>query len=292
MTRIRTTDQYRDEFRSALSGSDPAMVQDALYDLDEFLRSERAANSEDLSEQELVARAIEGFGTPEEVAASYRETEGTVTKALATPTPGLGITSGVFGVIGEPKAYGALFLMLFSLVTGILYFTWVAVGLAMSIGFSILIIGIPFLIGFAVSLRMLGLMEGRMLEALTGVRMPRRPVSLPSNVGWAQNVKYWVTDRRTWSTLLYCVLSLPLGVLGFALAVTLLSLALSLFAVPFAQLFTEWPMITIGSMRWYVQWWLFPFFWLASVFVALVLLHLARLFGGVRAGLARALLVA
>ncbi len=292
MTLIKTTDQYRNAIRFALAASDPAMVQDALYDADEFLRSERSAALGDLSEQELVDLAIEGFGSPEEVAASYRETEVTVTRALATPAPASDFLSGVFGVLLDPRAYGALFLMLFSLLTGILYFTWVVVGASMSIGFSILIIGIPFLVGFAVSLRMLGLVEGRLLEALIGVRMPRRPASLPTNAGWMAKAKYWITDPRTWSTLLYCILSLPLGVLTFAIAITLLSLALSFFASPFVQLFTDMPMITIGSFEWYVPWWVFPFFWMLSVFIGLGLLHLAKLFGKVRAGLAKALLVA
>ena len=291
MTSIKSTQQYRNAIRFALTASDPAMVQDALYDADEFLRSERSAALGNLSEQELVDRAIEGFGSPEEVAASYRETEITVTKALATPAPAFNFFSGIFGVLIDPKAYGALFLMLFGLLTGLFYFTWAVVGFSMSVGFGILIIGIPFFIGFAATLRMLGLVEGRLVEGLIGVRMPRRPVSVPANQSWTQKAKYWLTDRRTWSTLLYCLVSLPLGVLSFTIAVILLSLALSFFVVPFAQLIFDRPMVVLGSYEWYVPWWIFPFFWLVTVVIDLVLLHVAKLFGKVRAGLAKALLV-
>ncbi len=46
------------------------------------------------------------------------------------------------------------------------------------------------------------------------------------------------TDGRTWLTLLYFVLMLPLGVIYFTLAVTLLSLSLSLIWAPVAAIFS------------------------------------------------------
>jgi hypothetical protein len=294
MTTIASIEQYRNAIRFQLVGSDPALIQDALYDVDEYLRSERSSALGHITEQELVQRAVEGFGTPGEVAASYRETEIQVNKALAppsSPSPSTAFSSGFLGVLFDPRAYGALFLMLFSLLTGIFYFTWAVTGLAMSLGLSILILGVPFFIGFAGSIRILALLEGRLLEGLIGVRMPRRPVSVPAKQGWLQRAWYWVSDGRTWSTLLYFVISLPFGVFTFAIATTLLSLAVSFFALPLAQPFFDQPMITIGSFEWFVPWWTFPGFWVAAVVVHLLMLHLAKAFGAARAGLARALLV-
>ncbi len=220
----------------------------------------------------------------------YLETDRQVAKALATPALGERLGVGIFGVLVDPRAYGALFLMVISLLTGILYFTWAVTGVSMAIGFAVLIIGIPFII-LAASLRMFSLMEGRLIEGLLGVRMPRRPPTVPSQKGWLARVMYWLTDARTWSTLLYLILALPLGVLSFSIAITFLSLSLSFFAIPFAQLFLEDAVIQIGSFEWEVQWWLFPFFWLIALLFQVALLHLARGFGHLRAGLARALLV-
>lgn len=298
MTTIETEDQYRSAIRNALEGSDPALIQDALYDVDEFLRGERAAGGDGLAQKELARRALENFGAPAEVAASYRETERQVAKALATPGPipgdatvgeRLGVT--IFGVLVDPRAYGALFLMLISLVTGILYFTWAAIGVSLSLGFAILIIGIPFVILFAASLRMLGLMEGRLIEGLLGVRMPRRPPAGPSEKGWLPRVRYWLTDSRTWTTLLYLILTLPLGILSFTVATVLLSLSLGMVATPFAQVFFDQAVINIGSYEWRPPWWTFPFFWLIGFFLQVALMHVARAYGYLRAGLARALLV-
>src|SRR3546814_5342576 len=39
-----TIAEYLDQLRRALAGADPALVQDALYDAEEYLRSEMAAN--------------------------------------------------------------------------------------------------------------------------------------------------------------------------------------------------------------------------------------------------------
>lgn len=64
--------------------------------------------------------------------------------------------------------------MLLSLFTGILYFTVAVTGLTLSLGLMILIIGIPFFVGFIGLTRVLSLVEGRLVEAMTGERMPRR----------------------------------------------------------------------------------------------------------------------
>ena len=51
------------------------------------------------------------------------------------------------------------------------------VGHSMSAGFAILIIGIPIFLLFLGATRGVALAEGRLVEAMLGTRMPRRPVS-------------------------------------------------------------------------------------------------------------------
>src|SRR5690606_31464751 len=50
----RTIPEYLDHLRRALAGADPAMIQDALYDAEEYLRSELAENP-GKSEAEVIA---------------------------------------------------------------------------------------------------------------------------------------------------------------------------------------------------------------------------------------------
>ena len=149
-SRLPTTiPEYLDQLRSALTGADPAMVQDAMYDAEEYLRSELAEQA-GKSEAEVIASVASSYGAPEEVAEIYRDTEVTVNRALRAPTPPKrkSVLGKFFGVLVDPRTYGALFYMLLSLATGIVYFTVVTTGMSMSIGLLVLIIGIPLLLMF------------------------------------------------------------------------------------------------------------------------------------------------
>ena len=294
MTEIRTIEEYLDLVRHELAGSDPSLVQDVLFDIDELLRSEQAEAIGELDEEALVAKAMAAFGSPREVAQAYLETEEKLDHALRSAPPTLGTTffERIFGILADPQAYGSLLFMLLSLATGLIYFVWSATGLAMTVGFSILIFGIPFFLLFVASLRVLALTEGRMVEALLGIRMPRRPA--PSNVEgslWTR-IRFWLTDRRTWTTLAYLLLKLPLGIVSFTFAIALLSISMALIALPFAQLLTNLPLISFGSdVGVWLPWWSFPLTWLAALVDLLILLHGARIFGHLQGAMAKAMLV-
>src|SRR6476469_9336347 len=81
-----TIPDYLDQLRAALSGADPALVQDALYDAEEYLRSELAEHPEQ-SEAEVIASVASSYGAPYEVAEIYRDTEARVQTALRAPKP-------------------------------------------------------------------------------------------------------------------------------------------------------------------------------------------------------------
>ena len=58
-----TIPEYLDRLRRALAGADPALVQDALYDAEEYLRSELAENP-GRSEAEVIAAVAGSYGAP------------------------------------------------------------------------------------------------------------------------------------------------------------------------------------------------------------------------------------
>ena len=78
--------EYLKQLRAALADTDPALVQDALYDAEEYLRSELAENP-GKSEAEVIAAVAGSYGAPEEVADIYRDTEAKVQTALRPPRP-------------------------------------------------------------------------------------------------------------------------------------------------------------------------------------------------------------
>lgn len=147
---------------------------------------------------------------------------------------------GFFNVMTDPRTYGALIYMMLSLATGIFYFTWVVTGLSLSIGLFILIIGIPFALLFIGSVRVLAHVEGRIVEALLGVRMPRKlpPPTNAGDEGLITRIKDALTDVRTWSSMFYLLLMLPLGVAYFVLAVVGLATSIGLVGGALSGLIT------------------------------------------------------
>jgi len=235
----RSIDEYLKQLRDALEGEDSALIQDALYDAEEYLRAEVAAHPEK-SEADVLELIASTYGAPDEVAAAYRDTEVKVKAALRTPRPRpVENPTGArrfFGIYSDPRAYTSLFYMLLTLATGIMYFTLVVVGVSLSAGLAILIIGLPFFLAFIGITRVISLGEGRLLEAVTGERMPRRPVHPGPVKGWWARIGGMLSDARTWTTLLYLVLMLPLGIIYFVIATVGLSIGVNLALAPFAVL--------------------------------------------------------
>jgi uncharacterized membrane protein len=302
----RSIDEYLKQLRSALGGEDAALIQDALYDAEEYLRAEVAAHP-DRSEADVLELIASTYGAPEEVATAYRDTEAKVKAALKAPTPPASAQTGglrrFFGVFMDVRAYTSLFYMLLTLATGIAYFTVVVIGLSLSVGFAILIIGIPFFLAFIGVTRVISLGEGRLLEAVTGERMPRRPLHPGAPASWLKRIVDMLKDVRTWTTLLYMLLMLPLGIIYFTVAVTGLSVGLALTAMPFLAI--------AERLGWAANGTLFSdgasigafvltehsllaalILGIVGVLVVTLLMHLARVIARGHARLAKSLLVA
>jgi len=153
----------------------------------------------------------------------------------------------ILGVYADPLTWGSVFFILVSFVTGILYFTWAVTGFALSVSFLILIIGIPFAFLFLLSVRGLALVEARLVQASLGASIAPAPIFRNAGLKWWGRLKALVTERRTWSALLYLILQLPLGVIYFSVTVSLVALALGLIAAPFLYVLTPMPVIMLGG---------------------------------------------
>jgi hypothetical protein len=189
-----------------------------------------------------------------------------------------------------------------SLATGIFYFTWVVAGFSTSLGLSITIIGIPLLILFFGSVRVLSLVEGRIVEVMLGERMPRRPLYTARGRSIWQRIGDMFTDPRTWSTLLYFVLMLPLGIVYFTVVVTLMSVALTSIATPLlvwtrladvGASVDGWQILNYdgGILSTSIAAWGLPLLLLAGIVLLFATMHIARGIGRMHGLLAKHLLV-
>ena len=302
----RSIDEYLKQLRAAFAGQDAALIQDALYDAEEYLRAEVAAHP-GKSEADVLELIASTYGAPEEVAAAYRDTEAKVKAALKTPEPrsAAGEAYGLkrfFGVYMDVRAYTSLFYMLLTLATGIVYFTFVVTGLALSAGLGILIIGIPFFLAFIGIARVISLGEGRLLEATTGERMPRRPVHPGPPAGWLTRIGDMLKDARTWTTLLYLLVMLPLGIVYFTFATVGLAIGLSCALTPFVALGHHFAMlpsdVSLDMIQFNDHSYATPHTFIGALFamavgivILAVVLHAARWTARQHARLAKVLLV-
>ena len=175
-----------------------------------------------------IAAAIDAYGAPEEVAEAYRQAEDTVAAALRRPKPaahksafGQSPIGRFFGVIVDPTAYAAMFYALLALVTGIIYFTVVTVGISLDARAADPDHRDPARAAVhrddPRDLARRGPDRRRVCSA-SGCRGGRGWPGCRATCGSASS--RGSCDYRTWTTMLYMVLQLPLGIIYFTLMVT------------------------------------------------------------------------
>jgi uncharacterized membrane protein len=301
---IQSIEQYLSLLKKELSGCDRATIQDALSDTEEHLSTALVSTMSDgnIPESDALAQVIEEYGMPEEVAKAYREIENRMVPALsqASYTDEPKTSEGkdqrpflkrFFCIFADSRAWGAILYLLFSLVTGIIYFTWAVTGISLSAGLMVLIIGLPFAGLFILSVRGIGLVEGLIVEALLGVRMPRRPLFHQKGMGWWQRFKQLVFDKHTWLSLVYMILQLPMGIISFTVLITLIAISLYSIALPILQLGFDLPVSYVNGVKYYLVDWMLPLTVIAGILLATLTMHLARYLGRQHGALAKVLLV-
>ena len=285
---INSIEEYLRQLREELEGCDPATIQDALSDSEEHLRMALHADSDFES-------VIEKYGTPDVVATAYREAEDRMPPSFAPPairrTDGRPFFSRFFGVFAETRVWAALFYFILSLATGIFYFTWVVTGLSVSAGLLVLIVGLPILTLFLLSVRGIAFIEGRLIEALLGVRMPRRSRYAGVATGWIARMKRIFADRTTWTSIIYMIAMLPLGVIYFSLFISLIAVSLELVATPIIELIFDVPFVELLDTDYDISVWFIPLMVIAGVILLTLTMHLTKIVGSAHGRAAKALLV-
>jgi uncharacterized membrane protein len=290
----KSINAYLKQLKAGLDGCDPATIQDALSDAEEHLRMALDSSLEaDDSQAEVLPDVIEAYGSPQEIAAAYKEIETRTKPPLSQPSYSgdLPFSTHIFDVFADPQAWGSLLYMFISMITGLLYFSWVTIGLSLALGFIVLIIGVPFTIIFLLSIKGLALVEGRVVEALLGVRMPRRITFFERNVSWWEQFKALLLEKRVWLSMVYMVLLLPLGLVYFTVFFTLVSLSLTFVVAPVIAAIFHLPIIHWGDASYYAPAWLIILLALTGVALVTGTMHLARFIGRVHGTLAKVMLV-
>ena len=292
---IKSIEEYLEQLKVEMQGGDSATVQDALTDAEEHLRAALAGVREKepkVSEEAALTEIIEQYGSPSETASAYAEVERrTAPQFAAANQKSDSIFTRFFAVYTDTHAWGALLYMLIAFVTGVFYFSWAVTGLATSVSFALFIFGLPFALLFFLSVRGLALLEGRIIEALLGVRMPRRPLFTQKNLKWLDRLRELATDRHTWFSILYMFIQFVLGTLYFVLFTTVLSFSLSLIAVPVLQELWDQGIVMNNNIRYYFPTWSYPLLVLGGFLLWTIFMNLARGIGQMHGRMAKSMLV-
>jgi len=291
---FNTIDEYLDALKDEMKDADSALIQDAQADAREHLSNALTASREknpETSESDLLKKIIEEYGTPEETASANREVEKRTSPALDQTIAPRSLLGRFFGVYIDPLAWGALLYMLIAFVTGVFYFTWAVTGVSLSISLLIFIFGFPVALLFLLSVRGLVLVEGRLVEALLGIRMPRRPLFSHSDMKWFDRLKALVSDKATWLMLIYMLIQFALGTVYFVVLVTVLSISLAFMALPFIQLFSDIPVFNWGDGSVYLSYWQLTLFSIGGFLLWTIFMHIARGVGQLHGKMAKWLLV-
>jgi len=152
----------------------------------------------------------------------------------------------------QARSYTGLIYLLLSFPLGIFHFIFLVTGLSVGIGMLITVLGLPI-----VGLTLLGswwlaAMERQIAIGLLGAKIPPMgPTPFRSGQGFRHDLEQFLSNRVTWSGMLFLAVKFPLGIFSFVAAVTLIALSMSFLLVPFLYplSFIEWD----GVLLWWVD---------------------------------------
>jgi len=132
---------------------------------------------------------------------------------------------------------GNIVFLFLSFPLGLLYFLLVVIGLAVGASTLILWIGLPILFATLVLIRGMAGLERRMAATLLHVSFPaqRYHHDAPQQ-GFLRRFGNILRDPLTWTSTIYMLLKLPLGIISFVLALVLPIAAISVTLLPLAYL--------------------------------------------------------
>lgn len=170
------------------------------------------------------------------------------TKRRLVPASGLvGAFQRFVGVAVRLQTYRNLAYLLLAFPFGLFYFLVLTIGFSVSGGLLVVAVGVPLLLLVLYLARWLVLLERRVTEVVLGVEVPgSRPSPLGDGVpadaagaGSRLSVEYavaWVkalvTDRGTWTGVVYLGSKFVIGLFAFVLVLTLLSTTATFLATP------------------------------------------------------------
>ncbi|WNC67345.1 sensor domain-containing protein [Thalassotalea nanhaiensis] len=245
---------YLQQLATLLKGQSKALVQDALFDAEDHIRSA-------LTEKGNFAfdKIVDDWGTPQEVASQYIDMESTVQFALygeSSTAQKKSVLQWLLSAFSDVASYRSLIYISLAMPLSLFYAFWLVLGISSAIA-TVVLIGFPVFLIFMRSVPYLALFEGRLIEFFLKERMPRRPSRLSmkkhqSKVSVITLIKMQVVDLNILRTILYLFALLPLSVVYLTSALIPIIFSISLILSPIIDplLSMAYPQFSI-DINWY-----------------------------------------
>ncbi len=182
--------------------------------------------------------------------------------AKATPQPPSSASESLWRDAFLPSTYLNLLYLFFNFPLGILYFVMLLTLLALGLGLSVTLLGIPILVGTVGLVWAFAWLERKMAVAVLGLKvlesrvLVKIPVSLESKPQPKQNqwtrLRGYLRSPQFWSSFAYLWLKFPLGIASFVLAVVLLSVSVALLGAPVFYLISSLESLNCSSL-WFLR---------------------------------------
>ncbi|MFC7095939.1 sensor domain-containing protein [Halobaculum marinum] len=160
-------------------------------------------------------------------------------------TASVRVRRGLRSFLASPfrrQTYLNLLYLSLAVPLGFAYFLLLAIGVPLGLGLVFVVIGIPVLaLLVAVSLGLADV-ERRLTSALLGVDIEHRRPASPDE-SWRERLTEVVTDRGTWTALVYLPSKFLLGLASFTVITSTLTTGVSLLLVP---LYYDQPGLYVG----------------------------------------------
>ena len=126
--------------------------------------------------------------------------------------------------------------LLLSFPLGLCYFILVVTGIALGVGTLVIWVGLPILFVTLLMVRGMATIEQRIAASLLHVSFPYNTVQEVPQQNLMRRFSSILRDPSTWTSMIYMVLKLPLGIISFTLALVLPIVSVAVTALPLAYL--------------------------------------------------------
>ena len=130
----------------------------------------------------------------------------------------------------RPQTYLNLAYLVLAFPLGLVYFVSVTVGLALGVGFSFVLVGIPLLAAVVAVSLVVAAFERRLTSSMLGVDVPSGPAPVGDS-RW-ERLRSLATEPGTYAPLLYLPLKFVVGTVAFVVLMNALVTGVALLSVP------------------------------------------------------------